>query len=500
MPRPQQLKSLTQEIAVVTSVFMAQFLTQAGVTILLTPMNIVLDSFAEASGTPIPSTIKVWFMGSFALTVGTFILISGRLGDLFGLKLVFTIGWVWVTIWSLICGLSVYSNSIIFFIVCRAFQGIGFALILPCGLGLLGVMYDSGRRKNLVFGLVGAAGPTGACTGGLMAAVVSELAWWPWTYWLLSIVSSIFFCLGIWAIPKLDHDKEASNTNFMTKIKGFDFPGSITGIVGLVLVNFCWNQGPLANWSAYIIVLLIVGVLLIIAFFYLELKVVANPLLHKSIFNYKIGLVLICICLGWGSFGIWQFYFFTICLNFKNYSPIMAGVIFLPLLVMGVIAALLCGTIISKTRPSFLICFACIAFTCGDIMLSVTPIDQSYFRLLFGQMFILCWGMDLSFPAATIILSDYLPLHQQGMAGSLVATVVNYSVSLFLAIGLVVESEVMKRTSDELYSIRSALRFGIGVGGLGIAFLLIFVFVQRNDESGTDFRSDESEESEDIKQ
>ena len=138
-------------------------------------LSIVLDSFAERSGNEVVPSQRLWFMSSFALTLGSFILISGRLGDLFGLKKIFLIGWVWTTIWTLICGFSVFSNSVIFFIISRAFQGIGFALLWPCGLGILGTIYEIGPRKNFVFGVFGAMGPSGATLSGLMASVIAQL-------------------------------------------------------------------------------------------------------------------------------------------------------------------------------------------------------------------------------------------------------------------------------------------------------------------------------------
>lgn len=83
-------------------------------------------------------------------------------------------------------------------------------------------------------------------------------------------------------------------------------------------------------------------------------------------------------------------------------------------------------------------------------MLSIMPVDQSYFQISMGQMFLLAWGMDLSYPAAALILSDFLPLHHQGMAGSLVSTVVNYSVSLFLGIASTVEIQTMQHHHNTL--------------------------------------------------
>lgn len=108
-------------------------------------------------------------------------------------------------------------------------------------------------------------------------------------------------------------------------------------------------------------------------------------------------------------------------------------------------------------------------------LLSVTPIHETYFRSCLGAMIILSFGMDLSFPAASIILSDELPMQYQGMAGSLVNTVVNYSMSLFLGIGGTVERNVNKAGSDALKGYRAALYLAIGAASLGVFISGIFM-------------------------
>jgi DHA2 family multidrug resistance protein-like MFS transporter len=211
-------------------------------------------------------------------------------------------------------------------------------------------------------------------------------------------------------------------------------------------------------------------------FFYLEVKVIEMPLLPAGVFNRKIGLCLLCLGLGWGSFGIWQYYYWSLLLDLRHYTPIHAGLTYLTFCIMGIIAALLCGFIMSRTSPSYIISFASIAFMCGCIMLSITPVDQSFFRISFGQLFILVWGMDLSFPAASLILSDNLPIEQQGMAGLLVTTVTNFSVSLILGISSTAEIEVFRRTGNTLLSYRAALYLGIGVSGLGVLCSFVFIY------------------------
>lgn len=532
-PRPSVFAKWYHEYIATFLICMAQVLCQGSITMSLSTMNIVLESFDS-----VDTSKQVWFMGSFALTVGTFILVSGKLGDIFGLKFIFVIGWFWCTWTSLLVGFTVYVN-VTFYIICRALQGIGFALLLPCGLGLLGTIYDGNSRKNLIFGLMGISGPIGATVGAIGAAAIAEFWWWPWCFWILSISCLIFGGLSYYYIPdreemknhgvrkvqseegnhivlaekssiaqysleKLKIESRAnnsadSNTSRLQETTThrseessskprprFDYLGSILGISGLILFNFVWNQGPVAGWGlAYIIALLIVSVILIVLFFIVELKVAVDPLLPRSIFNIKIGLVLLCIGLGWGSFGVWQFYYWQFLFNLREYSPIMASLTYVPFLIGGTAAGLLVSAIISLTKPSYIIAFSSLCFMAGCIMLSVSPIDQSYFRLTLGQQVILCWAMDLSFPAAAIILSNYLPLEHQGMAGSLVSTVINYSVSLFLGIGSTIEVETMLKVQDLWRSYQAALFFGIGVSGLGVVFAIVFIIIQRNDKVGT---------------
>ncbi|WEJ94277.1 multidrug-resistance type transporter aminotriazole resistance [Yamadazyma tenuis] len=468
---------------------MAQILCQGSITMSMSIMDVVLKSFPGEY----QSSIKVWFMGSFALTLGTFILISGKLGDIYGLKCIFAIGWVWTCLSALLTGLSVYTHSVVFYIICRALQGIGFALLLPCGMGIIGNLYPVGFRKNFVFSIVGAAGPFGAALGALMAAVIAQLSWWPLCFFIISIIGAAFAGLTIWLIP---NSINAASKDF----KEFDLIGSLIGTTGLILLNIVLNQGPLAGWNKpYIIALLVISVFLIGGFFIYELKFAEYPLLPMSIFNYKIGMVLICIALGWGSFGIWQYYYWIIMLELRNYTPIAVGASYIPVLVLGIVAAMSVAFIIHRTRPSYILFAASLGFHVGCIMLAVTPVKQSYWGLTFGQLFILTWGMDLSFAAGSIILSDFLPKEHQGMAGSLVSTVVNYSVSLFLSLASNIEVETYKKVHSSIKSYRNAIYFGIGISGLGVllafAFILFQIFLHdKNDtldkESNFDLQSE----------
>lgn len=123
---------------------MAQLMTQAGLGNTLAILHIIGDSFNVSN----PGELA-WLIAGYSLTVGSFILIAGRLGDVFGYKRMYVFGFIWYGLWSLVAGLSVWSNHVLF-TFCRALQGIGPAILLPNGLAILGATYAPGKRKNMV--------------------------------------------------------------------------------------------------------------------------------------------------------------------------------------------------------------------------------------------------------------------------------------------------------------------------------------------------------------
>lgn len=146
-----------REILFVGLLCSAQFVTQAG---LLGTLNI-LHIIGPDLGITDPGILS-WLIAGYSLTVGTFILLSGRCGDLFGYKNMLIVGFVWFAIWNIVAGCSVYvdgNGGQVLFIFSRVLGGIGPAILLPNALGLLGATYNEGRRKDMVFSLFGACAP-----------------------------------------------------------------------------------------------------------------------------------------------------------------------------------------------------------------------------------------------------------------------------------------------------------------------------------------------------
>ncbi|MCJ1229603.1 hypothetical protein MMC12_006272 [Toensbergia leucococca] len=463
-PPPKPSFSTAHEVAFVAVVCSAQLMTQASFGQVLAPLHVIGDAFkAQNTGQ------LVWYPAAYSLTVGTFILVAGRLGDIFGHKRLFIIGYLWFALWSLIAGLSVYSGSQIFFDICRALQGLGPALLMPNALALFGRTYPPGRRKEMLFALFGATAPSGFVVGAVFSALLAEKAWWPWAFWCTAITCCVLAASAFFVIP-------APPEHFLIK-KGnrhFDYIGSVTGVCGLVLFNLAWNQAPSVGWNspkAY--VLLLFGMLFLAAFFTAERKV-ATPLIPRDLLLRKVGFILGCIALGWSSFGIWIYYLCQFIEVLRGYSPLSLSAQVVPCALSGICASALTGFLLSKLGTPYIMVIAMVSFCVANILVATMPIDQSYWIQTFLTAIIAPFGMDMSFPAATIMLSNFVGPQHQGVAASLVTTVVNYSISIGLGIAGTVEVHVNRGGEDILRGYRGAEYAAIGLSGMGILLSLIF--------------------------
>lgn len=245
-----------------------------------------------------------WFAAAYSLTVGTSILVAGRLGDLYGHKVLFICGFFWFALWSLLCGFSVYSN-VIFYDVARALQGIGSAFLLPNALAILARIYEPGRKKEMIFNLFGAIAPGGFTLGAVFTGLFAELVWWPWTYGVASMVCILLAIICIFIIPRTPPPQFEHSVNMF---KRTDALGALTGVAGLILVNFSWNEGSVVGWdTVYVYVILIVGALILGLFALIESRA-DYPLVPFDALNSHTGYTLACVAGGWSSFGIWVYY------------------------------------------------------------------------------------------------------------------------------------------------------------------------------------------------
>lgn len=508
IPRPETPRSnglgisTPHEIMLVATICMAHFLTQAGLAQVIAPLHYIGASFSASS----PSLS--WYPAAFSLTVGTFILPSGRLGDVFGHKKLFVIGWVWYSLFSLLAGFSdmiqkTGAQGEVFFIFCRAMQGIGPALLMPNALAILGRTYPPGNKKNMLFALFGASAPAGFVIGAAMASVFAQKAHWKWGFWAMAITCFFMAVLAILIIPPpqpheehtlvSDSSSHSGNGTRLPLWARLDLPGTALGVTALLLINVALNEAPLVSWSTpYTYFILIIGVLILLAFLFCEFhpSLSPQPLIPTAALSLDTCFVLVCTAAGWATFGIWVFFLWDFLETVRMSTPLSVSAQFAPAPIFGFVASAFTGFLLSKTTPQVIMLLSMLAFFTGTVIVATAPVAQIYWKQVFFSIVIMPFGMDLSFPSATILLSNKVGHEHQGVAASLVNTVVNYSISIGLGLAGTVQRAASKNVNGEptdiLGGIRGAWYLGMGLSGVGIAVAVVFVVVggARNRRTG----------------
>ena len=120
-----------------------------------------------------------------------------------------------------------------------------------------------------------------------------------------------------------------------------------------------------------------------------------------------------------------------------------------------------------------------LAFFTGIVLMGTRSPGQIYWGQKFVSLIVQCFGMDMSFPAGILILTNILPRTQQGLAGSLVSTCVNYSISIGLGIAETVEYYTTKgldrNIQTQIKGYQNAFYMGMGLAGLGVVLGVVSV-------------------------
>ncbi|KAK3334404.1 MFS general substrate transporter [Neurospora tetraspora] len=500
---PQQRKhtglSSVHEVVFVFVLCLAQFLSLAAMNQTVAPMLILAKYFDIHDYGNLS-----WFSAAYSMTVGTFILPAGRLGDIHGHKLVLMIGWAWFSLWSLVSGFCGPSN-LIWFSTCRAFQGMGPALVIPNAIAIIGRTFPIGLKRNIAFAYFGASGPTGAAVGAILASLVAENLSWHWCFWFLAMTCAMLVAVSWFVIP-WPSESPASPERATIKPESeqipakptFDHLGALTGVTGLILINFALNQAPLVGWmTPYIPALLLLGLLSLLAFVWVELCFAQQPIVPLRGLQCHAAFVLAIVFTGWSSHGIWVYYLYIFLEHLRGHSALLTSLETSPVALTGIFFAFLTVYLLRRgVAVSLIMLISCFFFFLGSLLVVLTPLHQTYWANTFFAILLMPGAMNLSFPAATILLSEQLPREKQGMAASLVATVVNYSISCGLGLAGSIHKRALLRAGDRagverskgngrkpvpalsessevlvgvrLEGMRMAVWFGVGLGALGV--------------------------------
>lgn len=233
----------------------------------------------------IPAARQQWIVSAYSLTFGCFLLLWGRLADVYGKRLIFIYGSCWVCITTLVCP---FIPSEIGFDILRGLQGLGAAANVPTAIGIIGVTFPAGgKAKTYAIATYSAGAPLGSVFGNFLGGLVGQYASWKWVFWILAILAAIVTVAGQFVIPLPRIQIEPKS------LKGaVDWVGGMIVTVALMLLLFALTQGNITGWGVFWIPLIIVLSLVLLALFvfwqlYLEKRTTRKPLLKVTIFKDK---------------------------------------------------------------------------------------------------------------------------------------------------------------------------------------------------------------------
>ena len=312
-----------------------------------------------------------WVIDAYALTLASFLLVFGSLGDRLGRRRVFTIGFVVFTAASFLCGLSGDPTVLNF---ARGLQGTGAAAMFATSLALIAQEFE-GRERATAVGIWGATVGGAVAIGPLVGGVITDGLGWEW----------IFFVnvpIGIAAI----FITETKLVNVRaTDPQPIDWPGLVTFSAALFLLIFGLIRGNAEGWGSPVIVAcLAAAAALLVAFVLIEIHR-RNAMLVMSLFRNPsfAGVSIVAFCLSAGMFSI--FLFLTLYMqDVLGYSPLETGLRFLPLTLLSFIVAPISARLSNRVPFRVLMGVGLLLVGVGLILMNGIDAGDGWTTLLLG--------------------------------------------------------------------------------------------------------------------
>ncbi|KZO89918.1 efflux transporter [Calocera viscosa TUFC12733] len=393
-----------------------------------------------------PASLQ-WLVTAYALTSGCFLLLFGRLADIFGRKVVFVAGCTWFIAFTLGCG---FSKTALSLIIMRALTGMGGAAMIPACIGILAHAFPPSYARTVAFSMFQAAAPCGGVLGGVIGGIVTQYAPISWRalFFVLAGVGGLVLIGAVIVFPK-DHD--------FSEDKRVDWLGAFLITAGLVLLLFCLGQGEIApqEWNTpYIIALLVLSGLLIVGFVawehYVETHLTLPPLMKLDLFargKWKFSAVLLISFLVNGAFSSWQYWATLYYQNYQFLSPIMTVVRFLPMTIVGFSVNVIFAVVAANVSGYVLITFGCLGTGIASILFALIDPDAIYWAFGFPAAFFDVLGADIIMAGGSLYVSMVALPHEQSLAGGVFNTITQIGISFATTVSTIVYDRSMRSES-----------------------------------------------------
>ncbi|MBA2476921.1 MAG: MFS transporter [Actinobacteria bacterium] len=420
-----------------------------------TIVNVALPSIREDLG--FSQASLAWVVNAYVLTFGGFMLLGGRLGDLFGHRRLFVLGVALFTLASLGCGIAGSQDVLV---GARAVQGLGGAIVAAVALSLIMNLFTEPAERAKAMGVIGFVAAGGGSIGVLLGGALTDVLDWHWVF-LVNLPVGVAVCALCLVLLPGGRGQGSSGR--------LDVGGAVTVTASLMLAVYAIVNGNEAGWtSGRTLGLLASSVALLALFLAIEARV-ASPLVPLGLFRLRNVATANVIGALWSAAMFAWFFLAALYLQLVlGYRPFEVGLAFLPAnLIMGAFSLGLSARLVIRFGIRAPLVTGMLLVSVGVALFARAPVDGSFLLDVLPSMTVLGLGVGMAMsPVLLAAMSDVSP-EESGLASG----IVNTAFMMGGALGLAVLASISASRTDSLRASGDGVLSALN-GGYHAAFLV----------------------------
>jgi EmrB/QacA subfamily drug resistance transporter len=420
-----------------------------------TIVNVALPSIREDLG--FTETSLAWVVNAYLLTFGGFLLLGGRLGDLFGHRRLFLIGISLFTFASIACGLSTTQGLLV---SARAIQGLGGAVVSAVALSLIMTLFREPVERAKAMGVFGFVMAGGGSIGVLLGGVLTDLLSWHWIFLVNVPIGVAVYALCLRLIPA---------GGGMAATGRLDVAGAVTVTASLMLAVYAIVNGNDKGWTSGQTLGLLAGAAVLMATFIALESRVSAPLVPLGLFRLRSVASANVVGVLWAAAMFAWFFLSALYLQLVlGYSPLQVGLAFLPAnLIMGAFSIGLSAKLVMRFGIRAPLATGLTLAAIGLLLFARAPVDGNFIVDVLPSMILLGVGAGMAFnPVLLAAMSEVEP-SESGLASG----VVNTAFMMGGALGLAILASLAASRTNSLRASGDGALAALN-GGYHVAFLV----------------------------
>jgi EmrB/QacA subfamily drug resistance transporter len=398
-------------------------------------VGVALPSIREDLG--FSESSLAWVVNAYLITFGGFLLLGGRLGDLFGHRRLFLFGIGLFTAASLACGLATSQGMLV---GARAVQGVAAAVVSAVALSLVMMLFTDGGERAKAMGIFGFVASGGGSVGVLLGGIITDALNWHWIFLINVPIGVAVIVLSTRLVPS------ARVEGLSPKL---DIAGAITVTASLMLAVYAIVNGNDVGWTTVRTLGILAGAAALFGVFILIEARGDSPLMPLGLFRLRNLVFSNIVGVLWAAAMFAWFFLSALYLQLVlGYSPLEVGLAFLPgNLVMMALSIGVSAKLVLRYGVRAPLGVGLGIAALGLLWFARAPVDGSFVVDVLPSMVLLGIGAGIAFnPVLLAAMSDVQP-QDAGLASGVVNTAFMMGGALGLA---VLASVAASRTDNEL--------------------------------------------------